>query len=186
MERRFFFGYPLKFDQTLFSMTPESFYPVDIDFTRSKYFLMIDFNMTISTKHQRIIPSEFIGINDTSSSNGFDGHIQQCFSYYIFNHFYFNNAISLQDSKYKDFISCSSSSFSFTSAIKITLIHFHFTTQKFIHITGVRNNDHSNHRDRFKNCGITQSNLFSDSPGREFQSISQLTNRNNVSPNDRS
>jgi len=169
VERKSFSGYAMKFDHSFLGITPESFNTVDIHFTRGEEFFMIDLNMPVSTKHQGVVPSEFIGIHDTSSANGFDGHIQQCFSGNIFNHFNSDHTISLQDTKYRYLVSSSSPAFAFSSATEVTLIHFHFTAQKFFCIAGMCNNSLSNNSDSLEDRGITQSNLIGYFTGRELQ-----------------
>ena len=158
----------MKFGETFFGITPTSFYSVDIDFTRGKDFLVINFNMSISTKHQRIVPSKFVSIDDVSSSNRFNGHIQQGLIRYIRYHFHFDNPIAFQHTRYWHFVRHSTSPFPFSLVTEMPLIHFHFTIQQGISVAGARDDSHSNDRDCFQHDRIVQADLLSDSPSRVF------------------
>ena len=57
------------FHQPFFSKRPESFDAVDVDFSLLEFVLMINTEVTISTKHERIILHAFLAL--TSSSNNF-------------------------------------------------------------------------------------------------------------------
>ncbi len=64
-------------NQPLFGIAPESLNAIDVDFTRGKELLMINLQMPVAAKHQRVIASEFICVNDGSSSNRFDSEAQK-------------------------------------------------------------------------------------------------------------
>ena len=67
------------FNKTFLRKTPESFYPIDIDFARGKSLRMVNFKVPESAKHQRIVAFEFVRTDNGLSSNGFNGQIQQGF-----------------------------------------------------------------------------------------------------------
>jgi hypothetical protein len=101
---------------------------------------MVDFQMPISTAHQRIIASEFIGINNQTAAYGFDGEIK------------------LRGS--------TTAAFAFSFAAKIGFIDLNFAIQKLLVIGTVGNNGHTNHMGCFKSCWIAQIQLLGDLFGR--------------------
>jgi len=54
------------FDQSLTSVGPESLQTLDIDFALAKSLTMIDFEMPVPAKHQRIEAFLLLGIHDTT------------------------------------------------------------------------------------------------------------------------
>ena len=108
----------MMFNESFFGITSESLHSVDINFTRGEFPFIINFQMPISTEHQKIIASELIRINNGSSSDGLNGQGKPCFGTNIFNHFNFDNPIPLQEAKYGDFVKCASASLAFSSSAK--------------------------------------------------------------------
>ena len=90
---------------------------------------MVDFQMPISTAHQRIVASEFVGINNRAAADGFNCQIQQCSSADIFNHLDFNSAVSFQDTEYRYFVGSSTATLAFAFAAKIGFIDLNFPIQ---------------------------------------------------------
>lgn len=96
----------MMFNQSLFGVRPKTFQAININFSQSKTLTMVDPQMPISTKHQGIIASEFIRIDNTSSSDQFNGHVQKGFGSYVWNHIDFNHAITLQNAENRHFSRC--------------------------------------------------------------------------------
>ena len=80
---KFLLGDSVMFHQPLFSEGPESFNPVDVNFPLFKFVPMIDIEMAIPTKHERIVSSPFICIHNRSTSYFLHRFIHQGFSFYI-------------------------------------------------------------------------------------------------------
>ena len=112
------------FDQSLFGIAPEAFKAVDVHFATWKPFFMIDFQVPVTAAHQRVIASEFIGINDRPSAYGFNGEVEQGIGRDIFNHFDLYNPITLQNAEYRDFVEGPTATFAFASATKIGFVQF--------------------------------------------------------------
>jgi len=54
----------MMFNETFFGPAPETFEAVDVNFTGCKSHIVIDLKMPVTTKHQTIIASKFVGVND--------------------------------------------------------------------------------------------------------------------------
>lgn len=122
----------MEFSESFFGKTPEAFQAIDIDFSTGEDFSMIHSEMTVSAKHQGIVSPEFVRVNDRSSADGFDSHVQQTFSGDIFHYMHLDDAVSLQDTENRDFPGRSSSSFTLTTTAEIAFIHFDLSSQKRI------------------------------------------------------
>jgi hypothetical protein len=126
------------FDESLFSLTPETFNTVNVDLAGGKSFFMIDFKMPVTTKHERVIAFEFIGIDDRASSDSLHREIQKRLSPDVLDHLHFNNPVSLQDAENRDFVGCSTASFTLTPAAKVGLVELNLTLKKVRRITAAR------------------------------------------------
>jgi hypothetical protein len=124
----------MKFYQTLFSITPKALKAIDINLAGDKSLAMVDTKMTIPAKHQSIITSKPVSINYRAAADSFYGHIQQIPGRYIRDSFYTNYAISLVNTKYRHFSTCSTASPAFASAAEIGLIKLYFSAKKFLGI----------------------------------------------------
>lgn len=73
----------MMFHQTFFGKRPESFNAVDVDFPLFELVSVVDIEMPVSAEHKRIITALFVGVNDRTPSNFFDGFSHQGFRFYI-------------------------------------------------------------------------------------------------------
>ena len=165
----FLFRDPMVFDESLFSITPETFHTVDVDLAGGKPFFMVDFKMPIATEHERVVASEFIGIDDGTSSDGLDREIQKRLSPDILDDLYFNDPVSFQDAEYRDFVGRTTPSLTLSPATEVGLIELNFTLEKIPGITPARDDRQPDHVRCFEHRGITQTRLLRDLPRRQFQ-----------------
>ena len=170
----------MMFYQSLFSITPETFQAVNINFASGKFPKMIDFQMPVSTTHQSIIASKFICINDGASSDCFNGKVEQSFCTDILNNFNPDDAIPFKDTENRHFSGSASTSIAFSSAPKIGFIQFDFSSKQMIAAGVAGHYSHPDHIDCFEDSRITEANLLVDFPGREFQ-FKELNNPKPVS-----
>jgi hypothetical protein len=157
------------FNQPLFCITPKALKPINIDFSSRKSLRMINLQMPVSTKHKRIVAFEFISIHDTSSSNSLYRKIQNRFRSHILQNIYPYNTVSFKDSKDRNFVPCSSSSWTFPLSSKIRLINLDFSFKKIFNPFICSNNGHSYQIYSLQHRGITQFNLLSNPPGRDLK-----------------
>ena len=112
----------MEFNQSLFSISPKTFKTVNADFPSIKSFSMVNCQMPVTTKHQRIIASKFIGVNERTSPNGFDRVGKQFTSADVLDDCDLYKAFSLENTEYRRLILGSSSAFTFSLAAEIRLI----------------------------------------------------------------
>lgn len=129
----------MELDNPFLGITPESFNTINVHFPRRKPPFMINSQMPISTKHQSIIASKFICINNRSSSDCFNSHVHQRLCSNILNNFNPDRTIPFITAEYWDFPSSTSSSLSFSSSSKVALVHFDFTLKESIVILTCQN-----------------------------------------------
>jgi hypothetical protein len=158
----------MMFDQSLFGITPETFQPVDVDFTGGENFLVVDPKMPVTTKHQGIVTAELVGIDYTSSTNFFNRQVQKRLGAYVGEDFYLNQTLPFQNAENRDFMTSTPSAFTFTFASKISLVHLYFTfdqiTVPLIHCYAPSDQVH-----RLEYRRITYSDLFGNLSGGELQ-----------------
>jgi len=143
----------MKFDESLFSVTPEAFKAVNVHRSFCEAPLMIDSSMFIPKGHQGIIGTIFIGINDRTEPDFFNGQIHQRFSGDIRNDTDRNPSISLEETENGHLSRSTSTTVSFSSAAEIRFIGFNFSGQFGKTSIGFENN-------RLTNNGITSGNSF--------------------------
>lgn len=157
------------FNQSLFSVTPETFDSVDIDFSSRKSFGMVNLQRPVSTKHERIIALKFISKHDATSSYSLYRKVQNRFCSNVLQNVYSHTAVSFQYSKDRDLIFSSPSPGTFPFSSKVRFINLDFSLQKVISSFTSRNNSHSYKMNSLKHCRITKFNLLCDPPGRDFK-----------------
>ena len=160
IKREVFLGYPMEFNQSFFSITPEAFKSINIYFTRGKYFTMINPQMPITTKHECIIAFKFIRVNNRSAPYGFNSHGKYRLCGNIFNNIYSDYPVSLEYSKYRNLIPGTSTSLTLASASKICFIKLYFTMKRFLGVFIARYYSKPNKIYRFMYRWITQFNLL--------------------------
>gem|GEM_PF-4016059 len=99
--------------------------------------------MTIATKHKGIVSLVAISIYNTSAPDFLNSKVKQSFGSDIGNNLDTNYTIAFQDAEYRDFTSCSASSFSFATTTKVGFINFYFSTEKNIGVLRMSENSHS-------------------------------------------
>ena len=168
VKREPFFGDAMEFDDSFFSVTPESFNTVNINFPVAKMFPMVDVNMPVTTEHQGIIAFEFVGINDAAAPDHFDRQIQQSFGFDILDDLHMDTAVSLEDAEHRNLIGGSTAPFAFALAPKVRFIDFNGSVHP-IRGNSILPDGSSNHLNSFESCGITQSDLLSNPARGDFQ-----------------
>ena len=157
------------FYQTFFGITPKTFQAVDVNFASGKFLMMIDFQMPVSTMHQSVIASEFIGINNRASANCFNGQVQQSLRTDIFDHFNPNDNVPFKNTENRDFPGSPSTSITFSAASKVGFIQFDLTSKQIMTVGVVGYDSHPKDSDCFKDSRITETNLLTDLPCRQLQ-----------------
>lgn len=120
-----------------FCITSKPFQAIEINLASAKSFSMVNSEMPITTNHQGVIPSEFIGIDDRTSSNYLEGQIENALCTHILKGFYPQKSLFLQDAENRDFSSSSPSPLSLLSTPKVSFIGLNFPLQPKIPILGV-------------------------------------------------
>lgn len=170
IQREVFFGDSMVFSEPLFCVGPETLQTVDVDFPSSKSLAVIYTQMTVSTEHQSIVAPEPISVNDGSSTNRFDGHVQKFFCGDVRHHCGFNHPVSLENTEYRDFSSGATASLAFSPAAEIGFVHFNFATEEKLPIATGQVGQPDD-RDGLVNRGVAQPHLLSNPPGRKFNLI---------------
>ena len=167
VQRELFLGDSMELHDSLFGITPESLKAINVYFSGRESSFMVDSQMTISTKHKGIITPKFIGIDNRSTSYCFNGHIHKRLSRNIPNDFNPNRSVSLVNTEYRHFPCCSPSSLSLAPPPKVAFIKFNLSFKKTIRVLGCQDRQ-SNNSYGFQHRRITQSDLLSNLPSRQF------------------
>src|SRR4030042_3265454 len=120
----------------LLRITPKTFKSIDVNPPSRKILPMIDFKVAITTKHERIIALEFIGINNASPSHFLNSQIQHRLRSNIGDDLNEGLPLTLQDTENRDFPGCPSTSIPLSSAAKIGFVHLHLTPKQRLRIFG--------------------------------------------------
>jgi hypothetical protein len=160
----------MMFNQPFFSIAPETFQAVDVDFAGREDLFVVDPEMAITAEHQSIITSELIGIDYTPSTHFFDRQIQKGLGTDVGQNLHLNNSLSLQDAENRDFVTSTSSTFAFTLTSKIGFVHLHFSFDQSPAKGGAFSNyAPSNQIHCLQHCRITYTHLFGNLPGGKLQ-----------------
>lgn len=157
----------MKLGQPFFCIAPEAFQAVDIDLAGGKALAVIHPQMPVPAEHQRIVASEFIGVDNRAAADGLDGHVQQTLSRNISNHLDLHDAVSLENSEDGDLSSRAATPFALASASEVGLIQFDLAPHQQLTIQ-VGQNGQPQNRDRLEYGRITQSDLLSDLPAGQL------------------
>lgn len=130
---------------------------------------MVNLHMTITAKHQRIVTTKSVGIDDAAASYGFNRKVCERLSSNIFDRLYFNHAITLQYAENRDFPGSPSASLALASASEITLIHLYFSTDEFGTFGGIGNDSSADDIHCLQNRRVTESHLPCNLSCREFE-----------------
>ena len=129
---------------------------------------MVNFNMPVPTKHKGVIASELVSVDNTASSHRLDREIQERLSSDIFERFDLYHAITLKNTEYRHFVGGSTTSWAFSAASEVALIHLDLTAEKLRSIGGMRHNSHTDRVHGFQHSGVTQAHLLCDTSGRQL------------------
>ena len=157
----------MKLGQSFLRVAPEALQAVDINLAGGKAFVVIDSQMPVATEHQRIVASEFVGVDNRATADCLNGHIQQTLGRDIPNHFDLHHPVSLEDSEHGNLPGRASPAFPLASASEIRLIQFNLTGHKQLAIH-VGQDRQAQDRDGLEHSRITQSDLLSNLAAREL------------------
>lgn len=168
VKREPFFGDTMKFNNAFFGITPKALNAIDVNFAVTKMLPMVNVDMPVTTEHQSIITFEFVGVNNASAPDHFDGQIKQSLGLDVFNSLHMDTAVSLEDAEDGNLVNRPTASFAFAFASKVRFVQFNCP------IHPVRGPDTMTNRlpddlDRLEGRGITQAHLLSNPAGRDFQ-----------------
>lgn len=121
------FGDSVELGKPFLSIAPKPFQAININFACCKSFSMIDSQMAITTEHQGVVATKFIGVNDSASPHHLHGLIQQTFSSDVLNHRYLDFSVSLEDTEDGNLTCCSPTTLTLTTASEIGFIKFYLT-----------------------------------------------------------
>ena len=124
------------FQKTFFSKRPEALKSIDMTFPFSKFFPMVNSNM-FAIELQRVVGSELIRVKDTSFFSMLYDLIHQFFCRHILYNGRIDSALSLKHTKGLDFLTGTTSSWTFLFPSKIGLITFNLSRQFSVLISQV-------------------------------------------------
>ena len=125
--------------------------------------------MAITTKHQSIISSEFVGIDYAPSPHLFNCQIQKRFGTNVWQDLHLDYFLPFQDAENRDFVESISPPFAFSLTSKICLVHLHFTTDQTIASFTSSYYTPSDQIHCLEHSRITYLNLLSNLVGRKLQ-----------------
>ena len=157
------------FNEPFFSVAPETFQSVDVDFAGREDLFVVDPEMAITAEHQSIIPSELIRIDYTPSTYLFDRQIQKRLGTDVGQYLHLNYSLPLQDAENRDFMPSTSSTFTSTLASKISFIHLHFAFDQIMVPLVFSHYAPSDQIHCLEHGRITYFDLFSNLPGGKLQ-----------------
>lgn len=167
IQRELFFGDTVELNDPLLCVAPESLKPINIHLSGCEPLAVINSKMPISAKHQRIIASKFIGINNGASSHSFDRHIHQGLGRHVLNNFYADGPVALVKAENRHFAGSAPATFAFASSAEVALIKLDLSFEKIIQAL-ISQDRQTDQRYRLQNSRITQPNLLSNFPGRKL------------------
>jgi len=168
VKRKAFLGDTMELDESFLGEAPESFQAVDINLSSGKPLSMIDLEVSISAKHESVIAFEFIGIDDGSPLNHFDGFIQERLGGYVPDNRNPDLAATLQKAEYRDFAGRSSATSSLPLSTEIGFIQLDFPMQ-LGKIVGMLKDGISYQMSCVEGCWVTYADLPGDPSGRYLQ-----------------
>lgn len=170
VEGKFPLRHPMKLYKSLFRITPKTLKAINIDLPGAKPLFMIHFKIPVPTKHQGIIASKFICIDNRTPSYGFYRHLQNRFYRDILNHLYLHLPVAFQYPKNRHFMEGSSAASTLPSPSKIGFIQVHLLTQKLSDIGAGAYHRVSNYIHGLKSRGVVYLELLGDLIRRNLQS----------------
>ena len=157
----------MKLGQPFLRVAPEALQAVDINLAGGKAFAVIDSQMPVATEHQRIVASEFVGVDNRASADCFNGPIQQTLGRDIPDHLNLYDAVSLENAEDGDLPRCASTAFALASASEVGLVQLDLSVHQQLAIQVGQDRPPQN-RDGLEHSRITQSDLLSNLAAREL------------------
>lgn len=169
VEREFFFGDAVELYKPFLGVTPKTFNAVYVNFAVGKELFMVEIDMPIAAKHERVVAPEFVGIDDTAAPHGFNRKVKESASRYVLNRLHLDDSISLQDAENRDFSCGPSAALALAPSAEVTLVHLDNSAEKFECVRGAGHDGGAYHIDRFQDRRVTDTGLLGDFSGRELQ-----------------
>lgn len=155
----------MELDDTFFGIAPESLNTIDVDLPITKMLAVDNIDMSVPTKHERIIAFELVRLNNAPASDHFNRQVEKRLNFDILSSLDMDTTVSLEDAKYRNLINCAASAFSFTLPPKVRFVQFNRPVHP------VRESDTMSNRlpDGLESRRIAQPNLIGEPAGRYLQ-----------------
>jgi len=157
------------FNQPFFSVGPEALQAVDVYLARTETPLMIDPEMAVAAKHQSVVTTEFVGINDAAPVDHLNRKTQEDLGRDIANNLDFNQPLTLQNAEYRDFAGGAPSPVALASPAEVGLIRLDLASEEEHTILAGGRNAFPYQIEPLQDCGIGQIDLFGGLESRHLQ-----------------
>ncbi len=169
VERELFLGDAVEFDQSLLGVTPETLNAVYIDLAVGKELFVIDIDMTITVKHERVVTRKFVGVDDAATPHRLDREVQESAGLDVIDCLDLDDPVTLQYAENRDFTGGPTTALALASAPEVALVHLDHSAEEFGAVGGVGNDGGTYHVDGLEDRRVTESWLLGDLPGRELK-----------------
>lgn len=132
IKRESFFRYSMELYKSFFCIAPKALKSVNVYLASSKALSMVNLKVPVSAKHKGVIDSKFVSIYNRTTLDLLYGHIKDCISTDIRDNLYLDNTISLEDTKDRNLVFGTPTTWSFAPTTKIGLIRLYFTFKEFL------------------------------------------------------
>lgn len=106
----------MEFNKALFCIRPKTFKSIYVYLTMRESFPMVNYQVSVTAEHQRIITSKFIGVDNRNSPNGFDRVGEQLMVTNILDYCNLNKTFSLKNTEYRSLVPGTTTARSFSPA----------------------------------------------------------------------
>jgi hypothetical protein len=131
IERKLFLGHAMKFSQPFLCVAPKSFQAIDVDLPLTEVPFVVDPQMAIAAKHQRVIAPPAVGVHNAAPPDFLERPVQQRRRADIGDRLDPDGAVSLENSENRDLAGRASAPLALAPAPKVGLIGFDLPTQQF-------------------------------------------------------
>lgn len=123
---------------------------------------MVDVDMAITAKHERVVASELVGVDDATAPHLLDQEVQEraCLDVHP------DHSVTLQYAESSDFSGGPACLF---LCLRSSLVHLDDSAEELGAVWGVDNDGSSYHVDRLDDRRISQTGLLGDLPCRKLQ-----------------
>lgn len=156
-------------DQSLLRPTPEALQAVDVDLAGGEAGLVVDRQMPVAAKHERVVSLVAVGINNAAPPHFLGGDGEQRLGFDVRHDLDIDLPGALQEPENRDFSRCPSSAFTFSAAAEIGLVNLHLAAEQDLGVGGGAENGVADDHDRLVRGVISEAELAGDLPGREFE-----------------